>query len=296
MDIFKTIDEQRGWSRSQRQAGKRIICVPTMGALHEGHISLIKRAQEEQNAVVVVTIYVNPTQFDNTEDLEAYPITLDADIEACAAQGVDAVFMPSDKLMYPQGYATFVEVVGQISETLCAATRPGHFRGVCTVVQKLFHIIEPDAAVFGEKDLQQVMIINRMVADQAIPVEIIVAPTLRDQDGLVKSSRNSRLSAQQREKALSLPIGLARAHTAFMAGERNANDLVTMVAEEVLMHDGVDLDYADAVNLADFSEVTEVELGCMLAVAAFVDGVRLIDHLVFGQSFAPADTLKQDEE
>ncbi len=286
MEQFEQIDEQRSWSLAQRQAGKRISFVPTMGALHAGHASLIERAKSEGD-VVVVSIFVNPTQFDNPDDLEAYPKQMERDWEVCQSLGVDAVFVPTKEAMFPNGYCTFVEVVGPLQESLCAVSRPGHFRGVCTVVQKLFNIVQPDCAIFGQKDLQQVLIIQRMVSDLSSPVEIIVAPTIREDDGLALSSRNQRLDDESRANAVSVPRGLELANQAFKAGERNSNKLMTAFANEVLMYENVDLDYADVVDLDGFVECEEANDHCILAVAVFFNGVRLIDHIHLGGPSLP---------
>ncbi|GDY11210.1 pantothenate synthetase [Planctomycetota bacterium] len=289
MDQFTTIADQRAWSRAQLLAGKRIGFVPTMGALHEGHLSLVRVARQKSD-VVVASIFVNPTQFDNPEDLERYPRTLEADLSMLAGAGCAAVFTPTPAEMYQEGHATFVEVVGPLTDKLCAATRPGHFRGVATVVTKLFGVVRPDVAVFGQKDLQQVLIVNRMVTDLNLPVEVVVAPTVRDPDGLAMSSRNRRLSAAGRAKALGLPRGLELARQAFGAGERQSLKLIELVANELLVHENVELDYCDVINLNGFAEVTTADHRCVLAAAVFVDGVRLIDHIhLDGRAIAVAD-------
>lgn len=281
MDQFTTVATMRAWSRDRQLAKERIAFVPTMGALHAGHLSLVAHAKGVADRVVV-SIYVNPTQFDRPEDLAAYPRALEADLALLQAAGVDAVYLPADKEMYPNGYCTFVDVVGPLTDKLCAMARPGHFRGVCTVVTKLFGAVLPDIAVFGEKDLQQVLIINRMVGDLNLPVEIQVGQTLRDPDGLVMSSRNRRLSPESRVKALSLPRGLELARKAYALGETNAVKLTVILAEELLIHEGVDVDYSDVVKLAGFAEAETADDGCILAAAVFVDGVRLIDHIHLG--------------
>ena len=281
MDQFTTVATMRAWSRDRQLSKERIAFVPTMGALHAGHLSLVAHAKGVADRVVV-SIYVNPTQFDRPEDLAAYPRTVEADLALLQAAGVDAVYLPADKEMYPNGYCTFVDVVGPLTDKLCAMARPGHFRGVCTVVTKLFGAVLPDIAVFGEKDLQQVLIINRMVGDLNLPVEIQVGQTLRDPDGLVMSSRNRRLSPESRVKALSLPRGLELARKAYALGETNAVKLTVILAEELLIHEGVDVDYSDVVKLAGFAEAETADDGCILAAAVFVDGVRLIDHIHLG--------------
>lgn len=278
MQQLATITDQRAWSRAARAAGKRIAFVPTMGALHRGHVSLIARARAQAD-LVVASVFVNPTQFDNPEDFAKYPVTLPEDLAKLKAAGVDAVFTPTKEAMFPDGYCTFVELVGPLTDKLCGAARPGHFRGVATVVTKLFNIVEPDVAVFGEKDLQQVLIISRMAKDLDIPVEIVVGDTLREDDGLAMSSRNVRLSKEGRQKALDLPKGLELARRAYKQGESNALKLCEFVYNELLIHDGVEVDYCDVVSLRGFEEKDIADDTCFIAAAAFVDGVRLIDHV-----------------
>jgi len=283
---FTTISEQRSWSRAQRQAGRTVALVPTMGALHAGHLSLVKLARS-RCAQVVVSIFINPTQFDRPEDFAKYPMTVEADLALLAAAGVDAVFLPTTEAMYPQGYCTFIEVVGPLTDKLCAVARPGHFRGVATVVTKLFNAVEPDVAVFGQKDLQQVLIVGRLVRDLDLPIEIVVGPTLREADGLAMSSRNSRLTPAGRINARAVPRGLELANRAFNASEHVSMKLTAIVAEEILMHEGTEVDYADVVDMDGFKEVEFATDRCILAVAAFVDGVRLIDHIRLGSPPLP---------
>jgi pantoate--beta-alanine ligase len=278
MDQLLTIDDQRTWSRAARAAGKRISFVPTMGALHEGHISLITRARAASD-VVVASLFVNPTQFDNADDFAKYPVTMADDLAKLKAAGVDAVFTPTKEAMFPDGFCTFVELVGPLTDKLCGASRPGHFRGVATVVTKLFNIVQPDVAVFGEKDLQQVLIINRMVRDFDLPIEIIVGETLREPDGLAMSSRNRRMSPATRVKALDLPRGLELARRAYVKGETTSLKLCEFVYNELLIHEGVEVDYCDVVSMRGFDEKDLADDTCFIAAAAFVDGIRLIDHV-----------------
>ncbi len=259
-------------------AGKRIGFVPTMGALHEGHISLITKARATCD-LVVASVFVNPTQFDNPEDFAKYPVTLEDDLAKLKAAGVDAVFTPTKEQMFPDGYCTFVELVGPLTDKMCGAARPGHFRGVATVVTKLFNIVQPDVAVFGEKDLQQVLIISRMARDLDLPVEVVIGDTLREKDGLAMSSRNRRLSPASRQKALDLPKGLELARRAYKQGESASLKLSEFVYNELLIHEGVEVDYCDVVSLRGFEEKDIADDTCFIAAAAFVDGVRLIDHV-----------------
>lgn len=278
MDVITPKAEVRAWSRSQIQAGRRIAFVPTMGALHRGHLSLIELARSKAD-VVAVSIYVNPTQFDNPDDLAKYPQTLEADLAACRTAGATLVWTPETAEMYPDGYCTFVDVVGPLSDKLCAIARPGHFRGVCTVVTKLLSVVRPDVAIFGQKDLQQALIVSRMCGDLDLGTEIVVAPTVRDPDGLAMSSRNRRLTPKMRAKALGLPRGLELARQAYRKGETTSMKLIEIVSEQLLVEENVDLDYCDVVSLRGFAEAETADDSCVLAAAAIVDGVRLIDHV-----------------
>jgi pantoate--beta-alanine ligase len=278
VDVIAPIADMRLWSRKALVAGARIAFVPTMGALHRGHLSLIEKARTLADRVVV-SIYVNPTQFDNPDDLLKYPQTLEADLELCRSAGADVVWTPETAEMYPDGYCTFVEVVGPLTDKLCAIARPGHFRGVCTVVAKLLGVVRPDVAVFGQKDLQQALVVSRLAGDLNLGTEIVVAPTVRDADGLALSSRNKRLSPSMRVKALGLPRGLELARQAYAQGQTTSLKLIEIVAEELLIHEGVDLDYCDVVSLKGFKESEVADDSCVLAAAAIVDGVRLIDHV-----------------
>ncbi|MHC5067787.1 MAG: pantoate--beta-alanine ligase [Planctomycetota bacterium] len=286
MEQFTSVSEQRDWSRARRGEGKTIGFVPTMGALHAGHRSLIDQAVAECDEVVV-SIFVNPTQFDDIGDLEAYPKTLADDISLCQDAGDTAVYLPDQTAMYPDGYGTFVEVVGNLNDRLCAVARPGHFRGVVTVVTKLFNAVDPDVAYFGQKDLQQALIISRMADDLDFGVRIAVCPTVRDADGLALSSRNKRLDAAGRVKAVAVPRSLELARRAFNRGESDTNKLLEVTATELLMEPGVEVDYVELVSLSDFTEPAEATGDCVLALAAFVDGVRLIDHIHLGGDALP---------
>jgi len=288
VESILTVKAMQSWSRAQQHAGKRIAFVPTMGALHEGHLSLVRLAKTKAD-LVVVSIFVNPTQFDRPEDLERYPVSLEADCALLLKEGVDAVYIPDRAGMYPDGFATFVNVVGPLSESLCAMARPGHFRGVTTVVAKLFNAVKPDVAVFGQKDLQQALIVSRMISDLDFDIELVVGPTLREVDGLAMSSRNRRLSPEQRRSALALPRGLEKANRLFQDGERNSVALTTAVSEEILLEPETEVDYADVIKLTGFQETDFADDGSVLAVAAFFGGVRLIDHIHLGGKPLPVE-------
>lgn len=249
-----------------------------MGALHPGHLSLV-RAAKAQCDVVAVSIFVNPTQFGPNEDFSKYPRTFAPDRDLLEKEGVDLLFAPSVDEMYPAGAVTYVTVEG-LSDKLCGKSRPGHFRGVTTVVSKLFHIIEPDAAFFGQKDAAQVAVIRRMVRDLDMPVEIVACPIVREPAGLAMSSRNAYLDPEQRKAALVLHSSLSAVGKLFGEGERNANRLLE-AGKRMLAHDpSVRLDYFEIVDPETLEPVTEITRPALVAVAAFVGNARLIDNLV----------------
>ena len=278
MKIAQTIEEARAASRSARLSGKRVGLVPTMGALHEGHLSLV-RAAKTQCDVVAVSIFVNPTQFGPSEDFAKYPRDFERDQELLEKEDVDMVFAPSVDEMYPAGGVTYVTVEG-LSERLCGRSRPGHFRGVTTVVSKLFHIIEPDKAFFGQKDAAQVAVIRRMVRDLNFPVEIVVCPIVREPDGLAMSSRNAYLHPQQRDSALVLYRSLSRVQAMFKAGEREISRLLSAGKEMFVQEPSMRLDYLEIVDPENLEPVSELSKPVLVAVAAFVGSTRLIDNVV----------------
>lgn len=280
MNVYPTIEEMRSASRAARREGRRIGFVPTMGALHEGHISLV-RAAKRQADLVAVSIFVNPTQFGPNEDFGKYPRTVERDCELLAKEGVDAVFAPSVEEMYPSGAATTVAVQG-LSDKLCGRSRPGHFQGVATVVSKLFHIVEPDRAFFGQKDAAQVAILRRMVLDLNLPVEIIVCPIVRESDGLALSSRNAYLSGEERKTALVLSQSLQAIERAFQSGERDATKLIDTGLQLLQKTPGVRLDYLEIVDPDSLDPMHRIERQSLVAVAAFVGSTRLIDNVLIG--------------
>ena len=262
----------------RKRDGKRIGLVPTMGALHEGHLSLI-RAARAQSDVVAVSLFVNPLQFGPNEDLAKYPRTFERDRQVLEAEKADLLFAPSNDDMYPPGATTFVTVEG-LSEKLCGRSRPGHFRGVTTVVAKLFHIVEPDLAFFGQKDAAQVAIIRRMVRDLNFPVRIVVCPIVREPDGLAMSSRNAYLDPQQRKRATALYRALMRVQTLAYTGERSAARLTEAGKQVIAEEAGVRLDYFEIVGPDTLDPVNDISRGALVAVAAFLGATRLIDNLV----------------
>lgn len=257
---------------------QRIALVPTMGYLHEGHLSLVDRARELADRVVL-SIFVNPLQFGPQEDLDRYPRDLERDVELATGRGVDLIFAPDVREMYPGGEPIVRVVPGRLGDTLCGAYRPGHFEGVLTVVAKLFGIVRPDVAVFGQKDFQQAVLIRRMVADLDLGIEIDVAPIVREPDGLAMSSRNVYLSPEERESALGLYRGLTRAAEAFAGGERDAERLRRLVHEE-LARPGVRVQYVEVVDPETLQPTQPASPGNVLAVAAFVGQTRLIDNVI----------------
>ena len=252
--------------------------VPTMGALHEGHLSLVRAARAQCDSVVV-SIFVNPLQFGANEDLAKYPRTFQRDCELLEREKVDLVFAPSVNDMYPENAVTYVTVEG-LSEKLCGRSRPGHFRGVTTVVAKLFHIVEPQLAFFGQKDAAQCAIIRRMVRDLNFPVEIVVGPLVREPDGLAMSSRNAYLSTGERQSALVLNRALTEVKHSFDQGERNAGKLVEVGKKILAQESGARLDYLEVVDPGTLDPVAEIRSETLVAVAALVGGTRLIDNIL----------------
>jgi pantoate--beta-alanine ligase len=268
----------RSACRAAREDGQRLGFVPTMGALHEGHLSLVRAAKAQCDAVAV-SIFVNPTQFGPMEDLSRYPRPFERDCELLEKEGVQLLFAPPVEEMYPAGAVTYVTVEG-LSEKLCGKSRPSHFRGVTTVVAKLFHIIEPDAAFFGQKDAAQATIIRRMVRDLNLPVEIVVCPIVREPDGLAMSSRNAYLDAQQRKSALVLSRSLKEVQNLFDRGERKASWLIEAGKQMFAQEPAARLDYFEIVEPDTLDAISEVRGPALVAVAAFVGNTRLIDNLV----------------
>ncbi len=274
--LLRTVGEQRAFSRAERAGGRRVALVPTMGALHPGHVSLVRLARRHAERVVV-SIFVNPTQFGPGEDFAAYPRDLERDLALLRPEGVAAVFAPSAAEVYPQGDATRVDVE-RLGEPLCGRSRPGHFRGVTTVVARLFHIVEPDVALFGEKDYQQLAVIRRMVRDLHFPIEIIGAPIVREPDGLAMSSRNAYLEPEQRRQALALPRALREAREQVRAGERDAARLAGLAREIIAAQPLAELDYVELCDADTLEAVARLERPAVLAVAARFGRARLIDN------------------
>ena len=265
-------------SKEARRSGKRLGFVPTMGALHEGHLSLVRTARTQSDAVVV-SIFVNPTQFGPHEDFSRYPRTLDKDRALLEAQKVDFLFCPSVEEIYPTGATTWITVEG-MSEKLDGRSRPGHFRGVTTVVAKLFHIVQPDLAFFGQKDAAQVAIIRRMARDLDFDVRIVVCPIVREADGLAMSSRNAYLSPEQRRQAAVLYRSLLRVQTLADQGQSDSARLIAAGTQVMAEEPGVRLDYFEIVNWDSLDPVPDISKGALAAVAAYVGETRLIDNIL----------------
>ncbi len=279
MKTVKSAAEVRKLSRAWRQEGHRVAVVPTMGALHEGHLSLMDLARERAGRVIV-TIFVNPTQFGPSEDLEKYPRDLEGDLALCAERGADLVFTPEVGAMYSGDHAAYVTVEGALTKGLCGAARPEHFRGVATIVSKLFHITEPDLAVFGRKDAQQLAVIRRMVRDLDFPVTIVPAPIVRESDGLAMSSRNANLSTAERREAPALYRALDAARELFLNGERDARRLRHEAANVLADAELLRVDYVELVDEGSFEPLETVNVPAILALAAFYERARLIDNIL----------------
>lgn len=277
MKVVRDCQAVREEVHRARAAGERVGLVPTMGFLHEGHLSLVDRCNELTD-FLVLSIFVNPLQFGPDEDFEEYPRNLDRDVALASDRGVDLVFNPPDKELYPEELTVAV-VPKRLADRLCGRSRPGHFEGVLTVVSKLFGIVQPDVAVFGQKDFQQAVLIRRMVADLNMPVRVEVAPTVREADGLAMSSRNEYLSSEERERARSISRALAAAVRSFRAGERDGATLRAGVLDDLEAVAGVDVEYVEIVDARDLSPVGEAGERAVIAVAARVGGTRLIDNV-----------------
>jgi pantoate--beta-alanine ligase len=278
MKICATISEARAACRDARTNRKRLGLVPTMGALHEGHLSLVRAANAQCDAVAV-SIFVNPTQFGPTEDLSKYPRQFDQDCQLLEKEGVDILFAPSVEEIYPDGQVTWVLVEG-LSEKLDGRSRPGHFRGVTTIVAKLFHILQPDAAFFGQKDAAQLAVIRRMVQDLNFPIEIVACPIVREPDGLAMSSRNAYLNREERGRALVLQRSLQQVQRKFQAGERIAAKLIAAAKDVFAREPQVTLDYFEIVDPDTLEPVERISQKTLVAVASYAGSTRLIDNIV----------------
>ena len=279
MKIIKTIKQVRQIIALQKKQGKRIGFVPTMGALHEGHLSLIRMAKKHSD-FVVVSIFVNPTQFGPKEDYKKYPRNLKKDAALCQTAGADLIFSPSPEEIYPKGFSTYIDVEG-LTQGLCGVSRPGHFRGVATVVAKLFNIVQPDAAVFGQKDAQQLAVIRRMVRDLNFPVRVIAGPIVRESDGLAMSSRNAYLTLEERAEAPTLYRALLKAKALADSGQRTAGRIKGEI-KKILYRDAplAEIDYIEIVDNETLKPVKQIKKNTLIALAVKLPNARLIDNLV----------------
>ena len=276
VSLFATPAAMAAWSGAVRARGERVAFVPTMGALHEGHVALLREGRRHADRLAL-SIFVNPTQFAPHEDLARYPRDLSSDLSHAAAAGVDAVFAPDRAAMYPAGHQTTVRV-HEIETGMCGDTRPGHFTGVATVVCKLFHIVQPHVAIFGEKDFQQLALIRRMVRDLDMPIEIVGLPTVRDSDGLALSSRNRFLSPEERARAVAIPMALFAARARFASGERDAAVLISEVRRTLV--GAVDrIDYVELRDVENLRPLEMVDRAAVFAVAVHIGSTRLIDNV-----------------
>lgn len=276
--IVHTIEEVREQVKQWRNDGSSVGFVPTMGYLHEGHQSLIKKSVE-QNDKTVVSVFVNPMQFGPTEDLDSYPRDLNADANLCDKTGADLIFNPEPEEMYKNGFCSFVDMNGPTAE-LCGKSRPIHFRGVCTVVSKLFNIVQPDRAYFGQKDAQQLAVIKRMALDLNIPIEIIGCPIIREEDGLAKSSRNTYLSEEERNAALILSETIFMGKNLVENGLTDAKELVRLMKENIETEPLARIDYVEVVDFNDISIKDTISDNTLVAMAVYIGKTRLIDNFI----------------
>jgi pantoate--beta-alanine ligase len=281
MNVISSCRKMREYSNEKRSAGSSIALVPTMGFLHDGHLSLMRLGRRKCD-VLVASIFVNPTQFSPTEDFNTYPRDLSRDMDLCQEVGVDVIFQPSAEEMYPEGFQTYIEVE-ELSKPLCGVSRPRFFRGVATVCAKLFNIVKPHVAVFGEKDYQQLLVIRRMVKDLNIDVEIIAAPLVREHDGLAMSSRNVRLNPAERTAALSLNRALSKARGLFREGRRDPAEIIRCVRSIIEAEPLVQVDYIDVRDAETLTPVVWIDRPSVLALAVYVGGTRLIDNVLLDQ-------------
>ncbi|MDK2884825.1 pantoate--beta-alanine ligase [Pseudothermotoga sp.] len=280
MVVVKNIDEMKKICRELRKE-KTIGFVPTMGYLHEGHLSLVRHSKKE-NDITVVSIFVNPTQFGPNEDYNSYPRNLNRDASLLEKEDVDYVFIPEIEQMYPKDYSTYINEES-LSRHLCGRSRPGHFRGVCTVVTKLFNIVKPNRAYFGQKDAQQFRVIRRMVRDLNMDVEVIECPIVREPDGLAMSSRNIYLSTEERNQALALNRSLKIAENLYRSGEKNTERMKEKIVQYLSSFDKIKIDYVEIVSEETLEPVEKIEGKVVVAIAAWVGKARLIDNTILGE-------------
>ena len=282
MKVLRTVKEIQAFAKEAKESGRSIGLVPTMGALHEGHLTLMRRARQE-NDVVIASVFVNPTQFGPNEDFDAYPRRFEEDCKKLETVSVDAVFHPEPKEMYPEGYCTYVNVEGDITKKLCGAQRPGHFRGVATVVTKLMNLSRADRAYFGQKDAQQVVVVKRFVSDLNIPTEVVMVPIVREESGLARSSRNQYLSGEEKKAALVLSRSLTKGQAAFDDGENNVETLKKIVHDEIGTEPSAAIDYVDIYSFPALLPIKKITEPALLAIAVKIGKTRLIDNVILGE-------------
>jgi pantoate--beta-alanine ligase len=282
MEIIASPSEMQQWSERARRRGETIAFVPTMGFLHQGHLTLMREGRKRAS-LLSSSLFVNPAQFGPNEDFARYPRNFDGDCAMMRTVPVDVLFAPEPDTMYPPGSQTWVEAT-EVTQGLCGAHRPGHFRGVTTVVAKLFNIVKPQVALFGEKDFQQLRAIEQMVRDLNFDLEIVPVPTVREPDGLAMSSRNAYLSPDERRKALSLSCALRAAGASFKDGSRSPRDLVRAASRVLESTPGVKIEYVEAVDAATLETIDTIKRPVVVAIAARVGNTRLIDNVVFSRS------------
>lgn len=282
MRIIEKVSEMQQQADAWRREGKRIALVPTMGYLHRGHLTLMQKVRNHAD-IAVMSVFVNPIQFGPGEDFERYPRDMERDVRLAKEVGVDVAFSPSATDMYPEGYQTHIEVT-EVTRPLCGKSRPGHFQGVTTVVGKLFHIVKPHTAIFGEKDFQQLVAIRRMVKDLNMDIEILGHPIVREEDGLAMSSRNVYLNSEQRKNALRLSQSLREAQTLVRQGERNSAAVLAQVRNILEAGKDMRIDYAEMRHPETLQEAQQIEGPTLLALAVFVGATRLIDNCVLNAS------------
>lgn len=276
--VVSTVDETRAQIKEWKKQGFTVGLVPTMGYLHEGHQSLIKKAVDE-NDKVVVSVFVNPIQFAPNEDLETYPRDLEADKKLCDSTGADLIFHPTPDEMYPDGFSTHIQM-DNLTKELCGKTRPTHFGGVCTVVGKLFNIVQPDKAYFGQKDAQQLAIIKRMVRDLNFDLEIVGCPIIREPDGLAKSSRNTYLSADERKAALILSKSIELGKELVANGEKNAQNIIKAMTDKINTEPLARIDYVNVVDALNIEPIDVIQGETLVAIAVYIGKTRLIDNFI----------------
>ena len=279
MKIFRTVADMQSYAAKVKKEGKVIGLVPTMGALHEGHLTLMRTAKAKCD-FVIASVFVNPTQFGPNEDYDAYPRRFEEDCKKLESVSVDAVFHPEPSEMYPENYCTYVNVEGDITHKLCGAQRPIHFRGVATVVTKLMNITRADEAFFGQKDAQQVVVVRRFVSDLNLPVHINMVPIVREESGLARSSRNAYLSPAEKEAALVLSRSLRKAKDAYDNGEKNVDTLKQLVIKEIESEPMASIDYVDLFSFPALLPIETVDQESLLAIAVRIGKTRLIDNII----------------